>query len=155
MKKKLILAMPIIIAVLFIDRLSKLLISSNMHLYESISVIGNFFRLTYVTNPYAAFSLKIGNYYVMVALTVVAIIFIMFYFVKTTYNPFKITALSMIIGGAFCTLYDRLVYREVIDFLDFGINKWRFATFNISDSSVVIGVSLLIIFTVINEKKNL
>ncbi len=155
MKRKLILAMPIIILVLFIDRLTKLLVSSNMHLYESTSVIGNFFRITYVTNPYAAFSLRFGNYYTMMVLTVIAIIFIMFYFVKTSYTPFKITALSMIIGGAFGNFYDRFVYREVIDFLDFGINRWRFATFNISDSSVVIGVSLLIIFTVINEKKNL
>lgn len=153
MKRKLVLAAPVILIALFLDRLTKLLVSANMHIHESTNVLGNFFRLTYVKNPYAAFSMKLGNYYIMIGLTVIAIVFILFYFIKTDYEKGRIIALSLIIAGAFGNLYDRLMHREVIDFLDFGINKWRFAIFNIADSSVFIGVCLLILLTLINDRK--
>lgn len=153
MKRKLILAMPIVLASLFLDRLTKLLVSSKMHLYQSVEVLGNFFRLTYVKNPYAAFSMKLGGYYIMISLTVLAIVFILFYFIKTEYAKGRVTALSLIIAGAFGNLYDRLMFREVVDFLDFGIGSARFAIFNIADSSVFIGVCLLILLTLINDRK--
>lgn len=153
MKRKLILAAPVILIALFLDRLTKLLVSSNMHIHQSTNVLGNFFRLTFVKNPYAAFSMKLGNYYIMIGLTVIAIVFILFYFIKTDYAKGRIIALSLIIAGAFGNLYDRLMHREVIDFLDFGISKWRFAIFNIADTSVFIGVCLLILLTLINDRK--
>lgn len=145
MKSKLILGLPVALAAILLDRISKLSVDHFMHLYQSEKVIGNFFRLTYVTNPYASFSLKFGNYYIMIGLTILAIIFIFLYFIKTPYARARITALSMILGGAFGNLYDRLTAREVIDFLDFGIGKHRFATFNLADTSIFLGVCLLLI----------
>lgn len=145
MKSKLILGLPVALAAILLDRISKLSVDHFMHLYQSEQVLGNFFRLTYVTNPYASFSLKFGNYYIMIGLTILAIIFIFLYFIKTPYARARIIALSMILGGAFGNLYDRLATREVIDFLDFGIGKHRFATFNLADTSIFLGVCLLLI----------
>ncbi len=154
MKNKLLLGIPVILFSLFLDRLSKMLVSMNMNLYQSTEVLGDFLRITYVKNPYAAFSMNLGNYYIMIALTVIAIVFVMFYFIKTKYVRGIIVSLSLILAGGFGNLYDRLMSREVIDFIDFGINKWRFAIFNIADSSTVIGVCLLILITLINDRKN-
>ncbi|MGE3063239.1 MAG: signal peptidase II [bacterium] len=145
MKKKILLGIPVALTVLFFDRLSKILISKNMFEGQSTEVIGNFFRFTYVRNPYAAFSINFGGYWVMMFLSAIAVIFVIVYFQKTNFYKPKIIGLSMIIGGAFGNGFDRFKYREVIDFLDFGIGRHRFAIFNIADTSVFIGVCLLIL----------
>ncbi len=154
MKKKLYYLIPIALIVSFLDRLTKLFVSERMRLFESKSIIGNFFRITYVRNPYAAFSMKFGNYYVMMVLSFIAVFFIAYYFAITKFTKLKIIALSMILGGAIGNIYDRLMQREVVDFLDFGIGKWRYATFNIADSFVVIGSILLFIY-LFNEKEHI
>ncbi|MCX5681683.1 MAG: signal peptidase II, partial [Candidatus Omnitrophica bacterium] len=50
-------------------------------------------------------------------------------------------AFSLIIGGAFGNLIDRLQFGYVIDFIDFRI--WP--VFNIADSAITVGAFLLII----------
>ena len=155
MKKKVLLGLPVSLIVLFLDRISKILISFNLDEGESINIIGNFFRFTYVRNPYAAFSLNLGGYWVMMSLWAIAVIFVIIYFYRTTFIWERITALSMIIGGAFGNGFDRIKEKEVIDFLDFGIKQYRFAIFNIADSSVFLGVCFLILLIYFerNEKK--
>ena len=59
-------------------------------------------------------------------------------------------AVGAILGGAIGNLIDRLVYGEVIDFID--VHLWggrTWPTFNLADSFIVVGVALLIaeIFT--------
>ncbi|MDD3803661.1 MAG: signal peptidase II [bacterium] len=145
MKKKILLGFPVALTVLFLDRLSKVLISRNMFEGESTEVIGNFFRFTYVRNPFAAFSINFGGYWIMMALWAVAVVFVILYFYRTEFQWVKITALGMIIGGAFGNGFDRIKFREVTDFLDFGIGRNRFAIFNVADTCVFIGVCLLIL----------
>ena len=57
-------------------------------------------------------------------------------------------ALALIIGGALGNLIDRVRLHKVVDFIDFHINRWHFATFNVADMAVSIGVFLLIVLTV-------
>lgn len=52
-------------------------------------------------------------------------------------------ALAFILGGALGNLWDRLFHGYVIDFIDFHVNTWHFATFNIADSAVTCGAVLL------------
>jgi len=51
-------------------------------------------------------------------------------------------ALALILGGAIGNLYDRAVLGHVIDFVSLHINSWYFATFNIADSAITVGVIL-------------
>ena len=51
----------------------------------------------------------------------------------------------MIIGGAFGNVIDRLVYKAVVDFLDFHLYGWHWPAFNIADSAITIGVVLFIL----------
>lgn len=53
-------------------------------------------------------------------------------------------ALGMVIGGALGNIIDRLRFGAVADFLDFHIGAWHWPAFNIADSAVCIGVTLLI-----------
>jgi signal peptidase II len=48
-------------------------------------------------------------------------------------------AVALIIGGAFGNLYDRLTLGYVIDFIDFCIGAWHFATFNLADAAITTG----------------
>lgn len=59
----------------------------------------------------------------------------------------KIAAYCLIIAGAMGNLIDRISYGFVIDFIDIHLYDWHFATFNIADCSIFIGI---IIFTQIN-----
>ncbi|MFN7098719.1 MAG: signal peptidase II, partial [Gammaproteobacteria bacterium] len=57
-------------------------------------------------------------------------------------------ALSLILGGAMSNLLDRFWAGYVTDFIDFHINTWHFANFNIADSAISIGATILIILLI-------
>ena len=59
--------------------------------------------------------------------------------------------MSFVIGGALGNSIDRLLvlipgadYRGVIDFIDVGINQYRWYIFNIADASITIGLLIII-----------
>lgn len=52
-------------------------------------------------------------------------------------------AVGLLVGGAMGTIFDRLAYGgAVADFFDFHLADWHFATFNVSDSFITVGVAL-------------
>ena len=63
-------------------------------------------------------------------------------------------ALSMILGGALGNLIDRLRYGYVVDFLSFHWNEHYFPAFNLADSAITCGAFLLILDSVMKEKKH-
>jgi signal peptidase II len=151
-KKKVKLGLPIIFLVIFLDRLTKILVVNNLELGETVDVWGWFFKLTYVLNPNVAFSIKIGNYWTMLILNIIAIFILLIYFLKTKFNVVKIIALSMIVGGAFGNNYDRIKSGVVTDFINLGTKGWRFAIFNIADASISIGIAILLISILFFER---
>ena len=52
---------------------------------------------------------------------------------------------SLVLGGALGNLMDRVHYGYVIDFIDFHVKNWHFATLNIADSAVCVGAVWLIV----------
>jgi len=53
--------------------------------------------------------------------------------------------LALILGGAAGNLFDRIVWGQVTDFLEFYIGDLHWPTFNVADSCVVIGSGLLLL----------
>ncbi len=154
-----------------LDQLSKALMASSMKMGESISVLGNFFRLTYVLNPGGAFGTKLGSNIFYTILSVLAIIVAGYFFFKSKReDKIVLLTLSLVLGGALGNLIDRFRLGEVIDFLDFdfinirippfkagffdfsGFYLDRWPVFNIADSAVTIGM-LLILWYVIKPRK--
>lgn len=135
--------------VIIVDRLAKYYSLHNLTIGETVKVIPNIFHLTLVLNTGSAFGLFRGWAPVFIVLSAVIIAFIAVYVwrykVKDTY---MITALGLILGGAFGNLIDRVSLGYVIDFLDFRI--WP--VFNIADSSITIG-AMLIAWRILTEKK--
>lgn len=54
-------------------------------------------------------------------------------------------AIALIIGGAIGNLYDRLTLGYVVDFIDFCIGYWHFATFNVADMAISMGAVMWVI----------
>lgn len=145
--------------VIALDQLTKTLVVQRFRLGESISILDNYFNLTYVRNPGAAFGMLARwdaayrvPFFIFVPLVALGII--LYVFRKVEERDFKLsTALSLVIGGALGNLIDRAAYNYVIDFLDF---HWRyeahFPAFNVADAAICIGVGLLILDIIQKER---
>jgi signal peptidase II len=59
-----------------------------------------------------------------------------------------ITALAFIIGGALGNLVDRVLYGEVIDFLDFYWSRYHWPAFNLADSCITVGVLITLYYLI-------
>lgn len=145
--------------VISLDQLTKNLVLQRFRLGDSISVIENYFDLTYVRNPGAAFgmlshwddSVRVPFFIIVPLIALVAILSI---FRKIGENDLKLaTALSLVIGGALGNLIDRAAYNYVVDFLDFHWQyKVHFPAFNVADIAICVGVGLLILDIIRKER---
>jgi len=144
---------PIFLFVLALDQFTKRLIVRSMFYGDSKNIIGSFVRFTYIRNPNSVFGLRVGGAGVSTTLTIIAFIFVVSMFLKSE-TKFSLVSLSFIIGGALGNLTDRLLYMEVIDFIEVGARGWYWPTFNVADSFVTIGLILLIIYFIFIDKFN-
>lgn len=139
-----------VILILIIDRISKIIIQSNLDLGESITVIPGFFHITYILNPGAAFGMLAGQRWFFIATAVAVLAGIIYFYRKIPQdNKFIYIWMGMIAGGALGNLYDRLIIGKVIDFLDFKV--WSYI-FNFADSMIVVGGFLMVISIYLSER---
>lgn len=143
----------IAVIVLIIDQLTKLVITGNMVLYEDIPVISGFFHITYVRNTGMAWSLLSGKQFFLSIMAAIAIGVMVYYLMYKKPDKLTIVALGLMIGGAEGNLIDRLVLNYVRDFLNFYIFGYDFPVFNIADCALCIGVGLLILASLLEDKK--
>lgn len=136
-----------------LDQISKYLIQSNLD-FHHVEIIKGFFSLTYAENTGMAWSLLSGKQAFLSIVSAIAIGVMIWYVLFK--NPDKLTkfALSLMIGGAIGNLIDRVFLNYVRDFLDFIIFGYDFPIFNVADSALTIGVILLFIAAIKEEKKN-
>ena len=134
----------IVLVLVAIDRYSKYLILNNIEYGDRVSVIGDFFYLTNHDNYGAAWGMFQNGRYFFIAMTVIVSIVMIIYMTKTQSKFLKFT-LSVILGGAFGNLIDRVYKGGVTDFLDFHFGSYNFPTFNAADMCVVAGTILLAI----------
>jgi len=143
------------------------LVVEGMRYGESIPVLGDLFRLTYIENPGMAFGITLGSKPFFAIVSIVASIAIILYLRRSRAESlgFRLS-LAMILGGAIGNLIDRVFYGvlyghapffqgRVVDFFDLdfpdinilGYQLFRWPVFNIADASVTIGVILLLLLS--------
>jgi signal peptidase II len=143
------------ILIICLDQLTKTIIKQRIDYYDQIVVIEGFFNLRHDRNSGAAFSLMQGQRTLLIAATILAMLFIAYYYFQFRHSLWMRVGLGFILGGAIGNLIDRIQYGEVIDFLQFGIlPKYKWPTFNIADTAICIGAGMLIIYTIRNRKLN-
>ena len=116
--------------------------------YRSVSIINGFLRLTVAENPGAAFGIAAGQRYLLVAVSIVAIIVILgVFFFGGTDRKSVVAALALFAAGVCGNLYDRIfndgLVRDFIDVMYWPGKHWP--AFNVADSMLCIGVGLMII----------
>jgi signal peptidase II len=153
MNRKLLLLVAVSAPVLVLDQITKALITRSLGLHESVVVIEGFFSLTYIRNPGAAFGVfadRTDGFRTLffLAISIFAIGLLLYFLVKTSRRDrLSLIAISMLFGGALGNLVDRVRLGEVIDFFDFYVGSYHWPAFNVADSAITIGISLLIFDT--------
>ncbi|RTL02490.1 MAG: lipoprotein signal peptidase [Proteobacteria bacterium] len=108
-----------------------------------------FWNWTLVYNQGAAFSFLAnqGGWQKLFfgAIAMAVSIGIIYYLLAKTYKLVVGVAFSLILSGAVGNLVDRILHGKVTDFIDWyvGVNHWP--AFNVADSCITVGVTLLII----------
>lgn len=139
------------VAIIVVDQFTKVYVMQAMRLHESIPVIPNFFSITYIRNPGAAFgflSSSSGSFrFVFFGLTSIFAMGLLGTILVRMPKHDWMGQLSVaaILGGAIGNLLDRLRYGEVIDFLDFYVSGYHWPAFNVADSAITVGVVFLIL----------
>lgn len=146
-----------LVLIVALDQATKILVDRGMALHSSIPIVDGLFNLTYIRNAGAAFGIFSGNHEAfrvpfLIAVSVAAIGFILM-LLRRVPNAATglITALSFILGGAVGNLIDRILYGEVIDFLDVYWSQYHWPAFNVADSFITIGVLMTLFFLVTSD----
>jgi signal peptidase II len=153
----------IALGVLALDRFTKRLVSRDIPLHDSITVIKRVFYITHVENRGAAFGLfndspapwKIA---LLVIFSIVALVIVSALLWRSHALTGTAVGLSLILGGALGNLWDRVLNGKVVDFLLVYIGSYQWPAFNVADSAIVVGAGLLvyeILFAKAPEKKPL
>ncbi|MGN7455025.1 signal peptidase II [Paenibacillus pasadenensis] len=143
------------LAAILLDQITKIIIMNRLELYEQIKVIGDFFIITSIRNTGAAFSMLEGKQLFFLIITPIVAAGIAWYIhqQRRSGNVWLLTALGLVLGGALGNFIDRLLYGHVVDFLSFNFGSYSFAVFNIADSAITIGVIMIIIDTLREDRR--
>ena len=129
----------IFISVVALDQITKILMKSYIQQGNSVHLIKNFLKLTYVTNTGSAFGMLRGMNPALILISAIIAAILLHYLIKTE-NKTERALLSLILGGTVGNLIDRIAYGSMVDFIE--VPRWP--VFNIADSAISIGVILLI-----------
>lgn len=139
------------LVIVLLDQLAKLVVVRSMRLGQNIPIVPGFFDLTFVLNPGAAFSLFatlpewIRNPFFILISAAAAVLIVVYRSRYLRENRLASVSLALILGGAIGNLIDRLRYGVVVDFLDAHIYQYHWPIFNVADSAISVGVTLLLI----------
>ena len=148
-RRRLEIWLPIIIVAL--DQLTKAAIRTMLPLESSVIVIPGFMDFTHVTNSGAAFGILNKVDFplktVLVALVAIgALVGVGIYSASLAHHQLVARiGLALIIGGAAGNLIDRIIVGSVVDFVDVYWRTYHFWAFNVADSAITIGVSIMIL----------
>jgi signal peptidase II len=133
------------------DRWTKALVIERISPGESTPVIRNFLHFAYNQNPgiaFGLFGLHPGPYqnWILIGLSLLAIGVVATLAWKYPVKRAGLQlAFALIVGGAGGNLWDRVLYGQVTDFIDVFFRDSHWPVFNIADSAISVGVSILAI----------
>ena len=140
----------LLLALIAVDQITKYHFSHTLELYETKSVIEDFFYFSYAINTGAAWSFlsdaSWGQTFFKV-LTIFSLVLFGFLYVYSFKNNYKWLKVSLIfiIGGTLGNFIDRININGVIDFIGFTFGEYNFPIFNLADTFLCIGVIMLVI----------
>ena len=145
-------AVAIIVAVLILDRVTKLYIQHNFSPLDIVEVIPGIFNIVHAENPGAAFSMLADaplavRQAVLVVLSgavMLTIGVLLFRNREQRENAITLTGLALVLGGALGNFWDRVVTGTVTDFIQVFLGSYEYPSFNVADSAIFCGAVLLL-----------
>lgn len=148
---KLALYYLIVVLIAGLDQVVKLVIISQIELFERIPVIPGIFDITHIRNDGAAYNLFSQVPILLIIMPALVMIAGLIY-IGITYrksNTLLMVAIAMVIGGGLGNLIDRISKGYVVDYFDIHI----IPIFNIADICICIGCGLLFIYLIFIDGK--
>lgn len=145
---------PVFVGILLaIDQFTKYLAVVYLQPISKIVIIEGVFSLFYLENSGMAFGLLQGGRWIFIAITVVVMCFIIYFYTtlpKNRYGSITRFFLLMLIGGALGNFIDRLLHGFVVDFFFFKLIN--FPVFNMADVFLVVAVFAIIGITIFTKE---
>lgn len=140
------------LAILVADQLTKALVVANLAIGEQARLLGDLVQVWHAQNRGAAFSLFQGGTILFLVVSVLSIGMVA-YFHRSLRDrpPWLHVVLGIVLGGTLGNFIDRLRQGYVTDWLSVGIGDARWPTFNVADSSVVVGIGILVAYLLLNN----
>jgi signal peptidase II len=138
-----------------VDQVSKALVVANLAVGARTDILGDFVQLWHAQNRGAAFSLFQDSQLLFLVVSAVALVTIA-YFYRSLHGRslWLYVIIGLVLGGTLGNLTDRLRQRYVTDFVSVGIGDVRWPTFNVADSSIVLGILTIVVLLAILERED-
>jgi signal peptidase II len=139
------------------DQASKQLLLNYLQKFGPvIPVVDDFFRLVIVWNRGVSFGMLGGDRSLppwVLSAVAVAVCIGLFVWLRRVQGRFTGWGIGLVIGGAIGNVIDRARWGAVFDFADFYVGQWHWPAFNIADSAIVLGVVLMLLDSLLGERK--
>ena len=145
-----VILLGVALLVILADQISKRLIDSHLALYQSWPSASWPVHFIHAANSGAAFSILQNQTTFLIFSSVIglAAILLFFFYPPLDHSLLRV-ALGLQLGGAIGNLIDRVAIGSVTDFIQFP----HYPAFNIADSSIVIGVAILMWFLLFQQDR--
>ena len=156
--KKIFFNPALILAIFFVDRISKIYIIKISALESKVDIyLTEYLNFYLIWNKGIAFGLFSFNesfiYNSITGIIIIISIIILIMIYKN--NGLKKISLIFVLGGALGNLFDRIYYSAVPDFIDLHFNDFHWFVFNVADIFITLGIICLIFDEIfVNNKKN-
>lgn len=146
-----------IILCVVLDQITKRAVLANLEFRERVNVIPNFFDITLVYNKGAAFSFLANQggwqHYFFSGLAIIVSIALIYMIIARRFDLAGLVACTLITGGALGNVWDRFDHGHVVDFLLFYLGDHYYPAFNVADSFITVGATILIIDALVSGAK--
>lgn len=141
--------------VIILDQLTKIFVFTHIDMHQVVQICP-WLNIILSYNTGAAFSFLAGHsgwqQWLLGTVAILISSWIIFSMLRTDpKHRGMFIAFSLIVGGALSNVIDRIWHGFVIDFIDFHINTWHYATFNVADSAITLGAILLVILVMLKK----
>ncbi|MFC4409282.1 signal peptidase II [Chungangia koreensis] len=141
--------------IVILDQWTKWLVVQQMEIGERVSIVEPYIALLSHRNKGAAWGMLEGQMWLFYIVTAAVVVGILYYFhTHGKDQPLLKVSLMVLLGGAVGNFIDRLLRGEVVDFVDILIPvvNYDFPIFNVADAALTIGVIMMIIYILFEEK---
>src|SRR5690625_1272680 len=129
-----------------LDRLTRFRAVARMEDGESIPILGNYSAITSHRNSGAAWGMLQGQMIFFYIITVVVLASLVYVYIREAKGNLLLqSAIVMLIAGSLGNFIDRILFQEVVDFVDVLLIFYDFPIFNVADSALTVGVVLMIV----------